>query len=318
MYISIGNKVITTPVERIVKQLKSELGNGKLREIQPRNGQNIKVTCPVHKDGMERRPSCYIFVDENDKETQLGQVHCFTCGYTASLSEFIADCFDEVDNRKDFGEEWLLNRCETAFVSEVEYLPPIELTKPKKVDNSIDESILKKFNYYHNYMWQRKLSKEIVDIFEVGYDPEKNMITFPVRDDKGKLVFVTKRSVTTKFFEIPEGVEKPVYLLYYAKNIGLKHLAIVESQINALYLWSLGIPAVALFGTGSPYQYELLKKSGIRSYTLMFDGDEAGYKGAQRFRYNMPKDILITRYILPQGKDVNDLTLEEIKNLKYE
>lgn len=316
MNIVIGNKVITTPVEKIIKQLKSELTNGKLKDIQPRNGQNIKVTCPIHKDGFERRPSCYIFVDENDKETQLGQVHCFTCGYKASLAEFIGECFDET-NQKEFGEEWLLNRCETAFLSEVEYLPPIVIEKANKVDLSIDESILKKYNYYHEYMWKRKLTQPVVDMFEVGYDVDKEMITFPVRDEYGKLLFITKRSVKNKFFEIPENVNKPVYLLYYILQHNIKSVAIVESQINALYLWSLGIPAVALFGTGSPYQYELLKKSGIRCFTLMFDGDEAGYKGAQRFKYNMPKDIFITECKLPQGKDVNDLTFEEINSLKY-
>lgn len=315
MYISIGNKVITTPVENIVKQLKSEITNGKLKDIEPRNGQNIKVTCPSHKDGFERHPSCYIFVDENDKETQLGQVHCFTCGYTASLPEFISFCLDE--DGEAFGNEWLLNRCETAFLSEVQYLPPIELDKPKKMITGIDESVLKEYNYYHQYMWKRKLSKEIVDLFEVGYDVHKNMITFPVRDEYGRLVFVTKRSVATKFFEIPEKVEKPVYLLYYVLQQKLKHVAVVESQINALYLWSLGIPAVALFGTGSPHQYEVLKRSGIRSFSLMFDGDEAGYKGGKRFKYNMPKDVMITEYTLPMGKDVNDLSLEEIQNLNY-
>lgn len=317
MHITIGNKVITTPVETIVKQLKRELTNGKLKDIEPRNGQNIKVTCPCHKDGFERNPSCYVFVDENDKQTQLGQVHCFTCGYTASLPQFIGYCFDEFDNEESFGNEWLLNRCETAFLSEVEYLPPIELKKPVKVDKSIDESVLKTFNYYHDYMWKRKLTKEVVDLFEIGYDIDKNMITFPVRDEYGKLMFITKRSVSTKFFEIPEKVEKPVYLLYHILKHKIKHVAVVESQINALYLWSLGIPAVALFGTGSPHQYEILKRSGIRSFSLYFDGDEAGQKGSRRFRYNMPKDIMITEYQLPAGKDVNNLSLEQIQNLGY-
>ena len=89
----------------------------------------------------------------------------------------------------------------------------------------------------------------------------------------------------------------------------------MESQINALYLWSLGIPAVCLFGTGTPYQYELLNKSGIRVYTLYFDGDIAGQKGAARFIKNIRKDVLVNVCHLPEGKDVNDLSLEEILNL---
>lgn len=316
MYLKVGtNKVITTPVEQIVKQLKSELTNGLLKDIEPRNGQNIKVTCPRHKDGRERHPSCYIFCDETDKVTELGQVHCFTCGYIATLAEFIAECLEEYDDQQAFGEEWLKERCDTAFMSEVEYLPPIELRKPKKIDKSIDESILKNYEYYHQYMWQRKLSKEVVDLFEVGYDVERKMLTFPVRDEKGKLLFITARSVHSKFFSIPELVDKPVYLLYYILQKNIKSVAVVESQINALYLWSLGIPAICLFGTGSTSQYDILKKSGIRCFSLYFDGDEPGRKGASRFKRNMPDDVIVMDFLLPDGKDVNDLSYEEILNL---
>lgn len=312
MYLEVGNKVITTPVEQILKQLKSELTNGKLRDIEPRNGQNIRVTCPHHKDGMERHPSCNVFVDETDKVTQLGTVHCFTCGYVASLPEFIADCLDETENRESFGNEWLLERCDTAFLSDIEYLPPIELTKHKKVDKSIDESVLDKYRYYHEYMWYRKLSKWAVDTFEVGYDIDRQMITFPVRDEKGKLQFITARSIKSKFFEIPKFVDKPVYLLYYILQNNIKHVAVVESQINALYLWSLGIPAVCLFGTGSSYQYDILKRSGIRVFNLYFDGDYPGRKGAYRFKRTMPDDVIVNEYIVPEGKDVNNLSYEEI------
>ena len=316
MYLKVGtNKVITTPVEQIVKQLKSELTNGLLKDIEPRNGQNIKVTCPKHKSGREKHPSCYIFCDETDKVTELGQVHCFTCGYIATLAEFIAECLEEYNDQQAFGEEWLKERCDTAFISEVEYLPPIELTKAKKIDKSIDESILKKYEYYHNYMWYRKLSKEIVDLFEVGYDPEREMITFPVRDEKGKLQFITGRSVKSKFFSIPDKVEKPVYLLYYILQKNIKSVAVVESQINALVAWSYGFPAVALFGTGTLYQFELLKKSGITDFVLMFDGDEAGRKGAMRLKEHMPKDRFITDIVMPSGKDVADCSYSEFWEL---
>ena len=89
-----------------------------------------------------------------------------------------------------------------------------------------------------------------------------------------------------------------------------------ESQINALYCWTLGIPSIALFGTGSSNQYKLLKQSGIRVFNLYFDGDAAGHKGAERFKKAMPSDILVNTYILPEGKDINDLSSEEVYSLK--
>lgn len=316
MYLTVGNKVITTDVKDILKLLQSELKNGKLKDIRYPKGDNIPVTCPSHKDGMERHPSCMIFTRQDDDRTQYGFAHCFTCGYAQPLTKFIADCFDE--DSIEFGEEWLLARCETAFMSQVQYLPPIELdSKSKDVPVFMNESILKNYEYYHDYMWYRKLTKWVVDTFEVGYDPQKQMITFPVRDDKGNLVFITGRYVNFKRFQIPEKVEKPVYLLYYILQNNIKNIAVCESQINCLYLWSLGIPAVCLFGTGTPTQYELLKKSGIRSFSLYFDGDEAGRKGAARFKKYMPEDRFVIDYLLPWDKDINDLSEEEIKNLSY-
>ena len=92
---------------------------------------------------------------------------------------------------------------------------------------------------------------------------------------------------------------------------------VTESQINCLTLHSWGYPAIALFGTGSKNQYEILKKSGIRNYCLALDGDEAGRKGIRRFIDNMPQDVLISIALLPEGKDVNDLTCEEFLNLDF-
>ena len=67
-------------------------------------------------------------------------------------------------------------------------------------------------------MWERKLSKEVVDRFRVGYDPQRRMLTFPVWDEKGHLVMITGRSVQTKMFHIDKEVDKPVYLLNFMSS----------------------------------------------------------------------------------------------------
>lgn len=319
MDLVIGNKIITTPMETILFQLQSELSsyNGKLKEIGRRNGQNINVTCPCneHKGGFERHPSCQIFADPDDDYTEYGTAHCFSCGFAMKLPKFVGYCFDEDES---FGEEWLLSRCSTAFISETKYLPEIVIDNNKYKNDtkpSMSEDELKKYAYYHEYMWKRKLSKEVVDRFEVGYDPKQNMLIFPVRDEKGILRFVTGRSVLSHRFMIPSDVDKPVYLLYYMLRNNIKRVGVAESQINALYLNSLGIPCVGLFGTGSYKQLSTLRKSGITTFDLYFDGDVAGDKGAKRFIENIGPDKFVNIHQLPRGKDVNDLTYEEICNL---
>ena len=139
-------------------------------------------------------------------------------------------------------------------------------------------------------------------------------LVFPVWDENNNLVMLTRRSVESKKFIIPPDTEKPVYLLNYINRLGIKDVAVTESQINALTLWSIGIPAIALFGTGSKKQYEILNKSGIRTYYLFFDGDEAGDKGRARLRKNVKGKMIIDLEI-PEDKDVNDLTKEEFLEL---
>ena len=216
---------------------------------------------------------------------------------------------------KHFGEEWLVERFGNTFVEQEEFLQEIVLDKPTVKKEYLDEASLIPFDFYHPYMWKRKLSKEVVDRFRVGYDKERDAITFPVYDERHRLVMVTARSVNSKRFWIPKDVDKPVYLLYDILERGVQTVYVCESQINALTARTWGLDAVALFGTGSEKQYNTLKKSGIRNYILLFDGDEAGRKGAMRFKKNMPPDVFITDVRLPAGKDVNDLTYDEVMNL---
>lgn len=43
--------------------------------------KDIMVSCPFHKDGQERKPSCGIKRFDDDKGV-AGQLHCFSCRRT--------------------------------------------------------------------------------------------------------------------------------------------------------------------------------------------------------------------------------------------
>ena len=312
MNLVINNRIINTNPKYILERLRAETGKNLFKKIRVA-GDNVVTNCPKHKDGQERKPSFSVFAKTDDAEVEFGKCHCFTCGYTASLPQMVADCF-EAD--LSFGNKWLVQHYGDTFIEQKEYLPAIDLTK--KEEKCLPESILEQYEFYHPYMWKRKLTKEVIDTFHVGYDKVTDMITFPVWDEHNKLKLLTKRSVSGKHFVIDKDVNKPVYLLNYIKKYNIDTVMVTESQINCLYLWSMGYPAIALFGTGTSTQYEILKRSGIRHYILCFDGDEAGDKGAARFIHSMPKDILISVKKLPRGKDCNDLTKEEFDELTVE
>lgn len=310
MLLKIENKAITASIENILEALKKELRNNKLKDIR-KKGENIVVSCPHHKNGLEHNPSCSIYCGDSP-DIEYGTVHCFTCGFSGPLWHFIAECFDSDDN---FGKQWLLERFGDVFVQESLILPSIDLKPVIKKQSYLDENILNCFQNYHPYMTQRKLSNDVINKFKIKYDTSAKCIVFPVWDINNNLVMLTRRSVYNKTFIIDKGVEKPVYLLNYIKKENIKTVYVCESQINALTLWSYGYPAIALFGTGAKHQYELLNKSGIRNYYLCFDGDDAGDKGTQNFIKNIRKDVLINIIKIPKGKDVNDLSLEEFQKL---
>lgn len=304
----INGHIINAPIQDILKTIKLELTNGKLRFIDNSiKNDNIWVTCPSHKLGKEQKASCQIYCGNGDVE--YGTMHCFTCGESGPLYHFVGECFDEDD---DFGKAWLLThfggKLSTGTVdSEYGKLLGWE-TKEKAY---LDDSVLDSFEPYHPYMEKRKLSRKVCEKFEVKYDPQSECLVFPVRDDTGKIYMLTRRSVNTKQFLIDKDKEKPVYLLYNIKKMGINEVTVVESQINALTLWSMGYPAIALFGTGTKEQYDLLNKSEIKHYYLCFDGDSAGKNGISKFLKNIRKDVIVDIYEMPDGMDVNDMSPEE-------
>ena len=311
MELIVRNKQITAPIAEILNEVKRQLTNGKLREIKKEKHNNILISCPRHKEGLENRASCQVYSSYDSNELLPGTTHCFVCDYKATLPKLIADLFDE---GYEFGEDWLLSNFGEVWDS-FQYLPEIELNN-KKQQQYLDESILDRFNQYTPYIEKRGIDIDIARKFKVGYDAETDCITFPVWDEHDKLKMITKRSTKGKMFYIDADIDKPVYLLNEIIKQNITTVYVTESQIDALNLWSWGYPAIALIGLGSKNQYEILNKSGIRSYILCLDNDIWGEKGRDRFRQNIRKDIFISDFrITNNKKDINDLTKEEFESM---
>lgn len=307
-YIKVGNKIISTSVENILLQIRKETGGKYFKDII-KNGNQLKITCPVHKSGKENHPSCFI-TDDNTSDIN-GVWHCFTCSASGTLIDLVAHCFN---TDIIVAGEWLTERFADTYLIKETILPEITLNNEKI--EVLDESVLDEYAYYHPYMFKRGLNEEIIRKFKIGSTPDGKYITFPFWDEHDRLLGVFKRSTEGKQFIIPKNIKKPIYLLNFIIKGHITTVYVVESQINALTCWKWGYPAVALIGTGSKEQYEILKKSGIRHFILCFDGDVAGDTGIKRFINNMPDDILVSVKNIPRNKDVNDLTKEEFDNLE--
>jgi len=311
--IVINDREIEADIYEILTRVKSEIFNGKLNNIKL-TGDSISVPCPFHKNGQEKHNSCTIYCGEGD--LPAGTFHCFTCSESGPLEKFIGACFDK-DSR--FGEEWLIENYSYNLIKRNIELPIIDLNE--KVEKKyLDDSILEEFSSYHPYMTKRKLTNDIIKKFEIKYDPLSKSIVFPVRGINGDLVALTRRSTEGKKFVIDKGFDKSnIYLLYNIVKENIKEVVVCEGQISALTSWVYGRPAIALFGAGTTQsQIDTLNSTDIKHYILCYDGDDAGRKGAKRFRKFIRKDVFVDEIKMPEGKDINDLTKEEFDNLVYE
>ena len=227
----------------------------------------------------------------------------------------ISRCFG-INDLGQYGLNWLKNNFLGEIINSRKFGIDLARGNDQQVlTEFVSDKELNSYRFYHEYMFKRKLTEEVIEKFDIGYDKNTNCITFPVKDENGNCLFVARRSVISKFFNYPNNVEKPVYGLYELPK-DCDEVIICESMINALTCYVYGKPAVALNGTGTDYQINQLKKSNIRKFILALDPDVAGRKGAANLRKHLAPYKIITEYKIPEGKDINDLTEEEFKNLK--
>jgi len=310
MELVINNHVISASIEEILTKVKNQLTNGKLSYFKSK-GDEVKVTCPHHDEGREKNPDCYINASKHS-DLEYGYFHCFACGFSGRLSKFIGECFDKDEA---YGEKWLVDNF-GDIVTEVRNDDLYDFSFNQEEKKAyLDESILDTFQKWHPYLDSRHISRQVCEKFKLRYDTNTSCIVFPVWDENDKLYMLTKRSVKNKKFIIDTDKEKPIYLYNVIKRNNLKEVTIVESQFNCLSLWSWNIPAIAMLGTGTQHQYDILNASNILHYYLAFDGDAAGDRGIKRFLTNIRKDVFVDIILIPRGKDVNDLTEEEFNKL---
>lgn len=294
----------------IVLELQKQLSENHINLLQTVRDTpyNVMVSCPYHKGGQERKPSAGIKKSD-------GTFHCFACGEIHSLPEVISNCFGKNDFGA-FGIAWLLKNFYSISVEDRKSIS-LDFSRDKntgEMKHYVSESELEKYRVYHEYMYKRKLTNDIIDLFDIGYDSETQCITFPIRDMTGNTLFIARRSVNTKYFNYPVKAEKPLYGLYELSLQTEKpsEIIVCESMLDALVCWVWGKPALALNGLGSEQQIEDLKRLPYREIVLGLDNDTAGQSAEDRLTRLLKHDKIISRYILPQGKkDMNDLTEEE-------
>lgn len=280
-----------------------------LFRVWKESGDDIVTQCPFHGGGQERKPSFGIC--SNKHNPHYGKYNCFACGAKGSIIQLI-----NVLHNKPSDDNYGIEVAQTVGTVEVlDDRSRIQIL-PRVIAKSESAVLPGELAYYRmnhsEYLTMRRIQPEIQDAFDCGYDPTSESVTFPVRRRDGSTSFIVRRAVNLKWYNYPAGVRKPVYGIYELNALapGARQVVIVESIINALTLWGMQIPAVALLGTGSREQIEFLNSTDVRSWILALDGDAAGAQATQKLKSRLRAHTAVMP--IPPTYDVNDLDVYTI------
>lgn len=314
--IIVDNVPIMADIPDILRLLQVELRASGIRLLKDVNYRmassgSIMLTCPYHGNGEENKPSMGMTTREikkKDRVIPIGYCHCFSCHEKVPLESFISHCFG-MDDGGVFGARWLIDRFTADVDNRACFFEPIKQESTEEKQEHISEEELEKYSFIHPYMKERHLAYQQIVDYDIGYDRLTDCITFPVHDIKGRTLFIVKRSVKYKRFYIPNEVDKPLYGIYQAiKNFPCaRELYVCESILNALMLVKWGKPAVALLGTGSDYQIDILKQLDYRRIILCLDNDTAGEMASKKIKNRLKRYKLVSKITIKEkGKDIND------------
>lgn len=314
----VDNYIIETPLYEVVMKLKMALTNGKLREIKSWSigDDNIVVTCPNrhHKGGHEYSAAMNIYVGDSDK-IPYGYCKCWACDFQCSFVYFVAECFE---CSEEFAKQWLINHF--GIFSEAVVRTESEIViKQNKAPVRLPGTFLNNLQSWHPYLAERKLSREVCELFQVKYDPATSQIVFPCFDVAGNIIMAPRRSIVYKNFYLDKEQDKPVYCLDYIIKNNIQTAMICEGPFDVLTCYTYGYPAIGTFGNPSPSQIAAINKSSIKVLYLAMDNDAAGRRMANTIRAGIDPRIILKTVNWPAGKkDPNELTYEEFQQVMFQ
>jgi DNA primase len=286
------------------EQIKRVL-SGAGQTIQNEVDSDYIVFCPFHPNN--RTPA-----GEVDKRT--GKFFCFSCHHVADLVELIMHTtgrtyFESVRFIKTKEQQSLL----TADVERQLYVKPDYVAFDSNLIATLNESALATSRAV-DYFSGRRISRDSIVKFALGYSQKQDMVTVPVHAPDGMLVGFVGRSVEGKDFKNTPGLPKGKVLFNLHRIKTSSKVFVVESSFDAIRLDQAGLPAVATLGSNvSNTQIELLHKY-FNNIVVLPDNDEAGNNMVDRITKKLGSRVSVVK-LNNEYKDIGDMSDDEIKTL---
>ena len=135
-------------------------------------------------------------------------------------------------------------------------------------------------------------------------------VIFPNVNQFGQLISYGVRRIDSKkfYFRTPYDFSVPKISFGEYQVRDEKEITVVEGYFDALRLWSVGYPAIALQGVGSKEQEEYLANSHHRLINICLDNDEAGSKAAEKLQQAISHKKYVKKLSAPHPfKDVGEM-----------
>ena len=215
--------------------------------------------------------------------------------------------------------------------------PPL----PSSADDHV-EKMISLLNYeVIDYLTgeDRRFTMESIKKWKLGWHPGSRRVSVPQYDNIGRLVniggrylrywddvFPTIVPAASREDRVPKwmhslGFERDQYLFgedwFETANDGTGTVFIVEGAFDVIYLDQHGVKNVAAINgshVNKPQVAKILK--WFDSVVLVMDGDGPGKEAALRLQKTFSQQIHVATYLIPDGRDPNKMTLDEVEDLK--
>ena len=225
--------------------------------------------------------------------------------YTTKKSYFeVSRIVDSAKIDKD-----IVSSLDTILKDKVDYVSYDEIQIKRLNNQALDSP--RAVRYFEG----RRITKDSIVKFSLGYSENQDMITIPMQTPNGSMfIGFVARSIEGKDFKNTPKLPKSKILfnLHRAKKYDVVY--VVESSFDAIRMDQCGLASVATLGSNiSKFQIDLLTKS-FNSVIVIPDNDDAGRNMADKIIDKVGPRA--SAFGLPiRFKDIGDMTDADIMQL---
>lgn len=239
-------------------------------------------TCPVHDD---RSPSARL-------NFKTGKWVCMVCHAKGSVDSFVIDV-----------DQQLLSIKENLEIVE---------------SRTYSDTWWDRFDSWILPYWEERFSAEVIRLYRLGYDPDRDRPCYPLWDSNGSIIGPVYRSIDGlgPKYRYPTGANTSELIFGVRELEQTKTLILVEGAMDVVAVREAGYDAVGSYGSRLyPKQIAALRRLGTSRVLVAYDDDLAGREGGRAaIRDLSAAGILSSLVTWDSGeKDLGEMTVRERK-----